>query len=195
MLLVYATPLATASELSRLSGIPSSTIKTRLSKLPKQALIGFVSHRLTALGSRPHRRYFSTKKGILAAAYSTNGMNHVLTSYPLSRRWFQLLAERLDAVAVLDDTSAMVADADPRKKPVRVDLYRQSLYDMLIALTDRQAIGIMRQGQMLLTANLRYLLRSIRFLPQDMEHTVTLALTPLDRTPRPDRAATRPRTS
>ena len=180
LLLVCATPLATASELSRLSGIPSSTIKTRLSKLSRQALLNFVSHRPAALGPRPNRRYFPAKKGILAAAYSTNGTNHVLTSYPLSRRWFHLLAERLDAVAVLYDTAAMVADADPRKKPIRVDFYRQGPYDMLITLTDRQAIGIIHQGQMLPTANLRYRLRSIRFLPDDTEHTATLVLTPSD---------------
>ena len=184
LLLVCATPLATASELSRLSGIPSSTIKTRLSKLSKQALLNFVSHRLAALGPRPHRRYYPTKKGIAVAAYFTHGMNHMLSSYPVSRRWFQLLAERLDAVAVLYHTAAMVADADPRKKPLRVDLYRQGPYDMLVTLTDRQAIGIMRQGQMLPTANCRYRLRSMRFLPEDMKHTVTLVMTHSDQASR-----------
>ena len=184
LLLVSATPLATASELSRLSGIPSSTIKSRLRKLVKQGLLDFVSHRLAALGPRPHWRYFPTRKGIIVAGSFTHGKDHMLGSYPVSRRWSHLLAERLDAVAVLYHMASMVADADTGKKSIRVDLYRQGPYDMLITLTDRQAIGIIRQGQMLPTANLRYRLRSIRFLPQDMEHTVTLVLTPSDQATR-----------
>ena len=184
LLLVCATPLATASELSRLSGSPSSTIKARLRKLDKHGLVDSVSHRLAALGPRPHRRYFPTKKGIAVAAYITHGMDHMLSSYPVSRRWFQLLAERLDAVAVLYHTAAMVADADPRKKPIRVDLYRQGPYDMLVTLTDRQAIGIMRQGQMLPSANLRYRLRSMEMLTDGNKHTVTLVLTHSDQSSR-----------
>ena len=184
LLLVCATPLATASELSRLSGSPSSTIKARLRKLDKHGLVDSVSHRLAALGPRPHRRYFPTKKGIAVAAYITHGMDHTLSSYPVSRRWFQLLAERLDAVAVLYHTAAMVADADPRKKPIRVDLYCQGPYDMLVTLTDRQAIGIMRQGQMLPSANLRYRLRSMEMLTDGNKHTVTLVLTHSDQSSR-----------
>ena len=184
LLFVCATPLATASELSRLGRVPPSTLKARLRKLVKHGLVDSVSHRLAALGPRPHRRYYPTKKGIVVAAYFTHGMDHMLSSYPASRRWFQLLAERLDAVAVLYHTAAMFADADPRRKPLRVDLYRQGPYDMLITLTDRQAIGIMRQGPSLPTANFRYRLRSMRFLPEDMKHTVTLVMTHSDQASR-----------
>ncbi len=184
LLQICATPLATAKEISLLGRVPTSTLKARLRKLTDLGLVDSVSHRLAALGPRPHRRHFPTKKGIASAATITHGMDHMLKSYPVSRRWFQLLAERLDTVAVLYHTATMIAQAYPHKKPLRVDLYRQGPCDMLITLTDRQAIGIMRQGSMLPTANFRYRIRSIEMLPSNKKHTVTLVLTHSDQASR-----------
>ena len=184
LLLVCATPLATARELSLLGRIPTSTLKARLRKLTDLGLVESISHRSAALGPRAHRRHFPTRKGIIVAASFTHGVKHMLESYPVSRRWFQLLAERLDSVGVLYHTAAMVAAADPRKKPLRVDLYRQGPYDMLITFSERQAIGVMRQGTSLPTANFRYRLRSMEMLPHDKKHTVTLVLTHSDQASR-----------
>ena len=184
LLQICATPLATAKEISLLGRVPTSTLKARLRKLTDLGLVDSISHRLAALGPRPHRRHFPTKKGIASAATITHGMDHMLKSYPVSRRWFQLLAERLDTVAVLYHAAAMVADADPRKKPLRVDLYRQGPYDMLITFSKNQAIGIMRQGPSLPTANFRYRIRSMEMLPSNRKHTVTLVLTHSDQASR-----------
>ena len=41
----------------------------------------------------------------------------MLRAYPVSKQWFRLLAERLDAVAVLHRVASMVADADPHGDP------------------------------------------------------------------------------
>ena len=182
--LICATPLATAKELASLGLIPTSTLKVRLRKLTQRGLVNFVSHRLAALGPRLTPRYYPTKRGIVVGGDIEHGTDTFLREYPVSKRWFQLLAERLDAVAVLYHTAAMVADADPRKKPLRVDFYRQGPYDMLITLSERQAIGIIRQGPMLPTANLRYRLRSMRFLRDDMKPTITLVLTHSDQATR-----------
>ena len=184
LLLVCATPLATASELSRLGRVPPSTLRARLSKLGQEGLVDYVSHRLAALGPRPHWRYFPTRRGITVAAGFTHGTDHMLESYPVSRRWFQLLAERLDAVAVLYHTAAKVAAAYPLKKPLRVDLYRQGPYDMLITFSKTTAIGIMRQGLSLPTANFRYRIRSMEMLTDGNKHTVTLVLTHSDQASR-----------
>ena len=184
LLFVCATPLARTSELSILGRVPISTLKARLRKLTDLGLVDFIAHRLADLGPRPHRRHFPTRKGIFVAAGFTHGVKHMLESYPLSRRWFQLLAERLDAVGVLYHTAAMVAVADPRKKPLRMDLYRQGPYDMLITFSERQAIGVMRQGPSLPTANFRYRLRSMEMLPDRKKHTVTLVLTHSDQASR-----------
>ena len=87
-------------------------------------------------------------------------------------------------MAVLYHTAAMVAAADPSKKPLRVDLYRQGPYDMLITFAKHQAIGVMRQGPSLPTANFRYRLRSMEMLPLDKKHTATLVLTHSDQASR-----------
>ena len=184
LLLLCATPLATAKELSHLKRVPISTLRERLRELAQQGLVDSVSHRLTALGPRPQRRYFPNQTGIIAAGVSTHGNDHVLQCYPVSRQWLQLLAERMDTVAVLYHTAAMVADADPRKKPVRVDLYRQGPYDMLISLSEDRSIGIMRQGPMLPTANFRYRLRSSELLPNYKKPIITLILTHSDQATR-----------
>ena len=78
-----------------------------------------VPHHLSVLGTRPQRRYFPTEKGVTAAGAATKGREHMLRTYPVSKQWFRLLAERLDAVAVLHRVAAMVANADPHDDPVR----------------------------------------------------------------------------
>ena len=66
----------------------------------------------------------------------------MLRTYPVSKQWSRLLAERLDAVAVLYRVAALVADADPHSDPVRVDHYRQGPYDMLLTLSGGRFVGI-----------------------------------------------------
>ena len=91
-----------------------------------------------------------------AAGAATEGRAHMLRAYPVSKQWFRLLAERLDAVAVLYGVAAMTADADPHQKPVRVDHYRNGPYDMLLTLSGGRTIGLIRQGPALPTSRLRY---------------------------------------
>ena len=183
-LLLCAAPLATVDELARFGRVPTSTLRDRLKKLTERGLADSVSHHLSALGTRPQRRYFPTEKGVTAAGAATKGRNHMLRSYPVSKQWFRLLAERLDAVAVLYGVAAMIADADPHDDPVRVDHYRNGLYDMLITLSGGRSIGLIRQGSALPTSRLRYRLRSIERLDSDETPFVTLVLTHADQATR-----------
>ena len=160
LLLLCATPLATVEELSCFGRVPGSTLRDRLARLTERELADSIPHRLSALGPHPRRRYFPTEKGIVAAGAATKGREHMLEIYPVSRQWMRLLAERLDAVAVLSHVAAMVAEADPSGDPARVDHYRHDPYDLLIALSGDRSIGLIRHGPALPTANLRYLLRS-----------------------------------
>ncbi|MDE0116009.1 MAG: replication-relaxation family protein [bacterium] len=184
LLLLCAAPLATVDELSRFGRLPASTLRERLDKLVKRGLVDTVSHHLGALGSRPQRRYFPTDKGVTAAGAATRGRNHMLTAYPLSRQWFRLLAERLDAVAVLYRVAAMIADVDPRQEEVRVDHHRRGPYDLLVTLSGGLTIGIIRQGPMLPTSNLRYRLRSIEHLRSNQRPFLTLVVTQADQATR-----------
>ena len=107
-----------------------------------------------------------------------------LSEYPVSKQWFRLLAERLDAVAVLYRVVSMISDADPHWKPVRVDHYRSGPYDMLLTLSGGRSIGLIRQGPTLPTANLRYRLRSVERLHSFETPFVTLVLTHADQATR-----------
>ena len=180
LLLLCAAPLTTVDELSRLGRVPASTLRDRLGKLAKRGLVDSVPHHLSVLGPRPQRRYFPTEKGVIAGGAATQGRAHMLRAYPVSKQWFRLLAERMDAIAVLYRVAAMVADADPQDDPVRVDHYRHGPYDMLITLSGGRSLGLIRQGPALPTSRLRYRLRSIERLDSSDSPFVTLVLTHAD---------------
>ena len=184
LLLLCATPLATVEDMSRFGRVPASTLRDRLKRLTERGLVGSVPHHLSVLGSRPQRRYFPTEKGVTVAGAATKGRNHMLRAYPVSKQWFRLLAERLDAVAVLHRVAAMVADADPHDDPVRVDHYRNGPYDMLITLSGGRSVGLIRQGPALPTSRLRYRLRSIERLESSETPFVSLVLTHADQATR-----------
>ncbi len=184
LLLLCATPLATEGELSRFGRVPPSTLHDRLGKLAERGLVDSVSHRMGPLGPQPHRRYFPTEKGITAGGAALSGRTDFLRDFPVSRQWFWLLAERLDAVAVLYNVAALVADADPHRKPMRVDHYRQGPYDILLTLSGGRSLGLIRQGPMLPTSNLRYRLRSMEQMDHDEKPLVTLVLTYSDQATR-----------
>ena len=160
LLQLCAAPLTTVSDLSRFNREPATTLRGRLERLAELGLADSVSHSLGALGPKPQRRYFPTTQGIHAAAALEWGTKTFLEDHPVSRQWFRILTERLDAVAVLYHVAAMIADADPEDEPVRVDHYRQGPYDLLITLSGGRSVGILRQGPTLPSPNLRYRLRT-----------------------------------
>ena len=125
LLQLCAAPLATVSELARFNREPPTTLRDRLDRLAELGLADSVSHRLGALGPEPQRRYFPTQEDIRAAAELKPGIGRILAEQPVSRQWFRLLTERLDAVALLYHVAALVADAEPEGDPVRVDHHRQ----------------------------------------------------------------------
>ena len=106
LLLLAATPLTTAWELSCIGRIPLSTIRDRLERLTERGLVDSVQHRVSVLGPHAQRRCFLTSKGIIAGGAATEGREHFLSLYPVSRQWFRILAERLDAVAVIHHVAA-----------------------------------------------------------------------------------------
>ena len=190
--LLCAAPLATAEELSSFGGIPANTLRRRLAKLAGRGLVDSVPHHLDALGPNPKRRHFPTERGIEAAAKVEHGAERFLNEYPVSREWFRLLTERLDAVAVLYHVAAVIARADPQGQPVRVDHHRQGPYDLLVtpvsstgqALSGGRSLGIVRQGPVLSSANLRYRLRTLENLHTRQRPTATLVLTHSDQATR-----------
>ncbi|MCY4365242.1 MAG: replication-relaxation family protein [Chloroflexi bacterium] len=184
LLQLCAAPLTTVSELARFNREPPTTLRGRLDRLAELGLADSVSHSLAALGPKPQRRYFPKKEGIHAAAALESGIRSFLADRPVSRQWFRLLTERLDAVAVLSHVAALIADADPEGDPVRVDHYRQGPYDLLVTLSQGRSVGILRQGPTLPSAHLRYRLRTVENLPVSERPTVTLVITGSDQATR-----------
>ena len=176
LLLLCAAPLATVKELARFGRVPQSTLHDRLHKLAERGLVDSVSHRLPDLGPRPQRRYFPTEAGIIAAGKAEHGTERFLSEYPVSKQWFRILTERLDAAAVVYHVAALLADADQSGQPVRVDHYRQGPYDALVTLSQGRTLGIIRQGPTLPSPNLRYRLRTAENLPYRQQPTATLVL-------------------
>ena len=184
LLQLCAAPLTTVSELFRFNRAAATTLRGRLERLAELGLADSVSHSLGALGPKPQRRYFPTRGGIQTAAAFEWGTKRFLADHPVSRQWFRLLTERLDAVAVLYHVAALIADADPEEEPVRVDHYRQWPYDLLVTLSQGRSVGILRQGATLPSAHLRYRLRTAENLPVDQQPTVTLVITGSDQATR-----------
>ncbi len=182
--LLCAAPLATVEELSAFGRIPATTLRRRLTKLAASGLVDSVAHHLSALGPNSRQRHFPTEKGIEAAANVEHGTERFLSEYPVSREWFRILTDRLDAVAVLYHVAAMIAKADPEQQPVRVDHHRQGPYDLLITLSEGRSLGIVRQGPVLSSANLRYRLRTLEQLRPRQRPTATLVLTHADQATR-----------
>jgi DNA-binding Lrp family transcriptional regulator len=182
--LLCSAPLATVEELSAFGRIPATTLRRRLTKLVARGLVDSIAHHLSALGPNLRRRHFPTVKGIEAAANVEHGTERFLSEYPVSREWFRLLTDRLDAVAVLYHVAAMIANADPERQPVRVDHHRQGPYDLLITLSGCRSLGIVRQGPVLSSANLRYRLRTLEQLRPRQRPTATLVLTHADQSTR-----------
>ena len=179
-----ATPLATVEELAKFATAPATTLRDRLAKLVDRGLADSLVHHLDALGPNPRRRYFPTELGIDAGGEAEHGQQRFLQEYPVSKEWFRLLAERLDATAVLYHVAALVASTDPQQRPVRVDHYRQGPYDMLITLSGGRSVGLIRQGPTLPSANLRYRVRTLEKLAYGQKPTVTLVLTHSDQATR-----------
>ena len=127
-------------------------------------------HRLQLLSTRPQRRFYPTREGIVAAAGGDTQCEPLLRLYPVSRQWFRVLSDRLDSVALL------VAKLGAGDLPVRVEHRRSGPYDILLCMAGG-SIGLVRQGPMLTAASLRYRIRTIERMDVRERPLVTLILT------------------
>ncbi|MYF22317.1 MAG: hypothetical protein F4209_06160, partial [Chloroflexi bacterium] len=176
--LLCHTPLATVDELAALIRLPANTLRERLSRLAKRGLADSRPHRLQLLGARPQRRFFPTREGIVALASGQRaGIERLLRLYPVSRQWFRVLAERLDAVAALYRVASIIAALDTNDAPVVVTHCRTGPYDLLLRLPSGGTVGLVRQGPMLTNASLRYRIRTIERMNAGERPLLTLIMT------------------
>ncbi len=179
------TQLATVDELAAFIRLPANTLRERLSRLAKRGLVESRPHRLQMLGARPQRRFFPTRDGSVATAGGEAGVERLMRLYPVSRQWFRVLAERLDAVAVLYRVASMIAECDSIEAPVVVDHCRSGPFDMRLRPPSGGSIGLVRQGPTLTSASLRYRVRTIERMSVTERPLVTLILTDSEQDMRP----------
>ncbi len=176
--LLCHTPLAKVDEMAALVRLPANTLRERLARLARKGLADSRPHRLELLGVRPQRRFFPTREGIVALASGGRaGIERLMRLYPVSRQWFRVLAERLDALAVLYRVASIIAALDASDAPVVVTHCRTGPYDLLLRLPSGGTIGLVRQGPMLTSASLRYRIRTIERMDPFERPLLTLILT------------------
>ncbi|MDE2744747.1 MAG: hypothetical protein OXI41_02005 [Chloroflexota bacterium] len=119
--LLCHTPLATVDEMAAFIRLPANTLRERLARLAGKGLADSRPLRLQLLGARPQRRFFPTREGIVALAGGEGaGTERLMRLYPISRQWFRVLGERLDAVAALYRVASIIAALDASDAPVVV---------------------------------------------------------------------------
>ena len=172
------TPLATVDEMAALVRLPANTLRERLARLAGKGLADSRPHRLQLLGPRPQRRFFPTREGIAALASGERaGTDRLMRLYPVSRQWFRVLGERLDAVAALYRVASIIATLDASDAPVVVTHCRTGPFDLLLRLPSGGTVGLVRQGPMLTNASLRYRIRTIERINAGERPLLTLILT------------------
>ncbi len=172
------TPLATVDEMAAFVRLPANTLRERLARVAGKGLADSRPHRLQLLGARPQRRFFPTREGIVALAGGNQaGIERLMRLYPVSRQWCRVMAERLDAVAVLYRVASTIALLDTSEAPVVVTHCRTGPYDLLLRLPSGGTIGLVRHGPMLTNASLRYRIRTIERMDATGRPLLTLILT------------------
>ncbi|MYJ13281.1 MAG: hypothetical protein F4078_03025, partial [Acidimicrobiia bacterium] len=172
------TPLSTVDEMAAFIRLPANTLRERLARLVGKGLADSRPHRLQLLGARPQRRFFPTRDGIVALAGGGQaGIERLMRLYPVSRQWFRVLAERLDAVAALYRAASTIATLDANEAPVVVTHCRTGPFDLLLRLPSGGTVGLVRQGPMLTNASLRYRIRTIERMNAAERASLTLILT------------------
>ena len=135
-------PFLDRLEMAALSGWSQSAVYEAARQLEDAGLIASVPHGTELVA--PTRRFHLTGDGLRRLAREEDlTPDSLLRSYPLAARWWRVLLERLDAVAVVYRLASAVANIE---HPIRFRWYRAMPMDAAITLPDGRTIGVVRQG-------------------------------------------------
>ncbi len=140
--LLSAMPFPDRLEMVALSGWSRGAVYKVVAALEGEGLVESVPHASTLVAHT--RRYCLTAEGVRHLARKEGvGVDELLRSRPVSRRWRRILLERLDAVAVIYRLASALSGV---AFPLRFRWYRAMPMDAAIALPDGRTIAIVRQG-------------------------------------------------
>ena len=140
--LLAATPLADRLEMVSLSGWSRGAVYKAVGVLEEEGLVDSVPHASDLVV--PTRRYCLSAEGVRQLAGEEGvGVDELLRTRPVSRRWRRILLERLDAVAVIYRLASVLAGL---AFPLRFRWHRAMPMDAAVALPDGRTLAIVRQG-------------------------------------------------
>ena len=140
--LLSATPFPDRLEMVALSGWSRGAVYKTVAALEGTGLVESVPHASELVA--PTRRYCLTAEGLRRLAGEEGvGVEELLRSRPVSRRWRRILLERLDAVAVIYRVASALSEV---AFPLRFRWYRAMSMDAAVALPNGRTIAIVRQG-------------------------------------------------
>ena len=140
--LLATTPFPDRLEMISLSGWSRGAVYKTVAELEGEGLVESVPHASELVAHT--RRYCLSAEGVRRLAEEAGvGVDELLRSRPLSRRWRRILLERLDAVAVIYRLTSALSDL---AFPLRFRWYRAMPMDAAVALPDGRTLAIIRQG-------------------------------------------------
>jgi hypothetical protein len=140
--LLASTPFPDRLEMVALSGWSRGAVYKTVAALEGEGLVESVPHASELVAHT--RRYCLSAEGVRRLAEEEGvGVEELLGSRPVSRRWRRILLERLDAVAVVYRLASALSDL---AFPLRFRWYRAMPMDAAVALPDGRTLAIVRQG-------------------------------------------------
>ena len=140
--LLATTPFPDRLEMVALSGWSRGAVYKTVAALEGEGLVESVPHASDLVAHT--RRYSLSTAGVRRLAGEEEvGVEELLRSRPVSRRWRRILLERLDAVAVIYRLASALSDL---AFPLRFRWYRAMPMDAAVALPDGRTLAIIRQG-------------------------------------------------
>ena len=140
--LLAAMPFPDRLEMVALSGWSRGAVYKTVAALEGEGLVESLPHASELVAHT--RRYCLSAAGVQHLADSgAVGVDELLRSLPVSRRWRRILLERLDSVAVIYHLASALAGI---AFPLRFRWYRAMPMDAAVALPDGRTLAIVRQG-------------------------------------------------
>ncbi len=135
-------PFLDRLELVNISGWSRGAVYEGVGKLEDTGLAASVPHATDLIP--PTRRFHLTAAGVRTLVQEEGvNLGEALRARPLSVQWLRILAERIDALAVIYRLASTISNI---AYPIRLRLYRAMPMDAAIALPGGRTVAVVRQG-------------------------------------------------
>ena len=135
-------PFLDRLELVAISGWSRGAVYEGVGKLEDGGLAASVPHATDLIP--PTRRFYLTAAGVRTLVQEEGvNLGEALRARPVSVQWLRILAERIDALAVIYRLASTISNI---AHPIRLRLYRAMPMDAAISFPGGRAVAVVRQG-------------------------------------------------